>query len=168
MATQAPICKVCNEGSLKAKKKYRLSGPAIVIGYILLIPSVLGMLFGLLMLFCTGSATSETSKTTQQEIKKQLAASNIPKQIVEKVINHETLNRDEKESLTQKQRTALADANLSYSAATIGTGAGAALAGGFSIFMIVASFVGGLIGWLLTMKKKVLQCLNCGAVVNAS
>lgn len=32
----------------------------------------------------------------------------------------------------------------------------------------IASFVGGLLGWLLVMKKRVLQCDYCGAVVNAS
>ncbi len=32
----------------------------------------------------------------------------------------------------------------------------------------ITSFVGGLLGWLLVMKKRVLQCNVCGAVVNAS
>lgn len=32
----------------------------------------------------------------------------------------------------------------------------------------IASFVGGLLGWLLVMRKRVLQCDVCGAVVNAS
>jgi hypothetical protein len=36
-------CKVCDEGELVPRKVYRLSGPAVVIGYIFLIPSVLGM-----------------------------------------------------------------------------------------------------------------------------
>src|SRR6478736_5511026 len=30
--------------------------------------------------------------------------------------------------------------------------------GGFAIFVIVASFVGGLLGWLLIMRKRVLEC----------
>jgi hypothetical protein len=37
-----------------------------------------------------------------------------------------------------------------------------------SILGIVGSFVGGLLGWILIMKKTVLQCTNCQAVVNAS
>ena len=32
----------------------------------------------------------------------------------------------------------------------------------------IGCFVGGLLGWLLVMKRDVLQCDNCGAVVNAS
>jgi len=37
-----------------------------------------------------------------------------------------------------------------------------------AIIMGVTSFVGGLLGWLLVMKKRILQCTFCGAVVNAS
>lgn len=37
-----------------------------------------------------------------------------------------------------------------------------------AIVVGVTSFVGGLLGWLLVMKKRVLQCDVCGAVVNAS
>jgi type IV pilus assembly protein PilA len=44
----------------------------------------------------------------------------------------------------------------------------AVLGGGFAIALGVAAFVGGLLGWLLVMKKRVLQCSACSAVVNAS
>jgi len=39
---------------------------------------------------------------------------------------------------------------------------------GFAIFMGVTSFAGGLLGWLLIMKKRVLKCNVCRATVNAS
>lgn len=42
------------------------------------------------------------------------------------------------------------------------------LGGGFAIFCAIASFVGGLLGWLLVMKKRVLQCSVCRATVSAS
>jgi hypothetical protein len=32
----------------------------------------------------------------------------------------------------------------------------------------IACFVGGLLGWLLVMRKRVLQCSFCSAVINAS
>ncbi|HLH07386.1 MAG TPA: hypothetical protein VKW78_09120 [Terriglobales bacterium] len=38
----------------------------------------------------------------------------------------------------------------------------------FVIGIGVSSFVGGLFGYLLTMKKRVLQCNECGATVSAS
>ena len=42
------------------------------------------------------------------------------------------------------------------------------LGNAFFIGWGVAFFVSGLLGWLLLMKKRVLQCDVCGAVVNAS
>ena len=42
------------------------------------------------------------------------------------------------------------------------------LGSGFAIFLGVTSFVGGLLGWLLVMRKRVLKCSACGAVVSAS
>jgi hypothetical protein len=39
---------------------------------------------------------------------------------------------------------------------------------GFAIAFGIASFVGGLLGWLLVMKKHVLQCPMCNVRVDAS
>jgi hypothetical protein len=106
-------CKVCDAGTLVRRKKFRMSGPVVAIGYIFLIPSILGILFSAIMLFTAASSPH--------------AANNV----------------------------ALAD-----------TATG--IAGGVAIFFGIASFVGGLIGWLLVMKKQVLECNTCKAVVNAS
>jgi hypothetical protein len=32
----------------------------------------------------------------------------------------------------------------------------------------ISCFVAGLLGWLLVMKKKILKCSLCGAVIQAS
>jgi len=40
-------------------------------------------------------------------------------------------------------------------------------AGGFSLGVIIISLIGGLLGFLLTMRKNILQCDYCGAVVAA-
>ena len=71
-------------------------------------------------------------------------------------------------SLTSQQRSAVHDAQLSASAQKVGAGAATVVAGGFSLFVIVMSFLGGLLGWLLVMRKRVLQCVRCGAIVPAS
>lgn len=39
---------------------------------------------------------------------------------------------------------------------------------GLAMALAVCSFVAGLLGWLLIMKKRVLQCSICGATVSAS
>ncbi len=57
-------------------------------------------------------------------------------------------------------QSATTEKGLAVLATTIGSG--------FFLFLLVVSFVGGVFGWLLVMKKKVLQCSHCGAVVAAS
>jgi hypothetical protein len=94
------------------KKVFRMSGPVVAIGFILLIPSVLGMLFSAMILLQT--------------------------------IEHSGNTQDPGELF------------------------GSVFGVGFAITFGVASFVGGLFGWLLVMKKQVLQCSDCGAVVSAS
>ena len=90
-----------------------MSGPVVVIGFILLVPSVIGMIISATMFFIAVSANAGHATDTAYQ-------------------------------------------------------AGVAIGVGFAIFCGVASFVGGLIGWLLVMKKRVLQCSVCGAIVNAS
>ena len=42
------------------------------------------------------------------------------------------------------------------------------MATGIAFFFAIGAFVGGLLGWLLIMKKKVLVCTHCSAAVPAS
>jgi hypothetical protein len=101
-------CKTCERGVLVPKNIHRLSGPAVVIGYIFLIPSTFAMtlFFVLVLLKLVGPILG--------------------------IIVH--------------------------------LGDMVAIA-----FMVaVPAFIGGLLGWLLVMKKRVLQCSVCGATVNAS
>jgi hypothetical protein len=42
------------------------------------------------------------------------------------------------------------------------------LGSGLALSLAIAFFVSGLLGWLLVMKKRVLECSACGAVINAS
>jgi hypothetical protein len=109
-------CKVCDRGALVRMNKYRLGGPAVAIGYIFLIPSILGMLaWAGLTVAAVAAGIDATVKS---------------KDIIGGI----------------------------FAAAFAGTGAVA----------FIACFVGGLLGFLLTMKKRVLECSACRAVVNAS
>lgn len=102
------ICKTCDIGTLYKIRKHRMSGVVVVIGYILLIPSILGVLLMALSvaMLHTGTATSSS--------------------------------------------------------------AGASLADGVLVAFAIAFFVSGLVGWLLVMKKDILQCGHCGATIAAS
>lgn len=113
----AVVCSICNQGLLVSRRVFWMSGPVVMIGWILLIPSFLGMLFSALLLFASLGG---------------------------------------------------AGAAIVEAGATPGVGLGGIAAGGSSLCMGVSSFVGGLFGWILVMKKRVLECQNCGAVVAAS
>jgi hypothetical protein len=109
-----PTCKICDRGTLMPRKIRRLSGPAVAIGYILLIPSISGVIGCAILLV------------------------------------------------------------VSLVAGIAGAAHGSAIATAFAgigtiafVYIGIFCFVSGLLGWLLIMKKYVLQCGYCGAVVNA-
>jgi hypothetical protein len=103
-------CRVCERGTLSRRNVHRMSGPAVVIGYIFLVPSLFGIAFSILMFVLMIASAGRTQAPD--------------------------------------------------GAAILGSG----------IFVVTGliAFVGGLVGWLLVMKKNVLQCSNCQAVVNAA
>jgi hypothetical protein len=150
------------------RKKFRMSGPVVAIGFIVLIPSALGMLFGVLMLGITHSANKSTSASSEREIRAQLVAQNVPEPIISEVVSGKSVSDNQLVPLTYQQQATVRHAEAARLGQKIGGGAATAVFGGFSIFVIVASFVGGLLGWLLIMRKRVLQCARCGATVPAS
>jgi drug/metabolite transporter (DMT)-like permease len=98
-------CKTCERGQLVKKEVFRMSGPVVFIGYIMLIPSIIGVLICSIA-FIAGQSDSA--------------------------------NPDQ----------------------------GMAL--GMVVFIGIGCFVAGLFGWLLVMKKRILQCSVCGATISAS
>jgi hypothetical protein len=60
-------CKVCDRGSLISRKLFRMSGPAVAIGFVLLIPSLLGMIFSALVLFGVIAYTEDESGTAVRQ-----------------------------------------------------------------------------------------------------
>jgi hypothetical protein len=167
MAREIP-CKTCEAGQLKKRKRYRMSGVVVLIGYILLIPSLLGIAFATMGVVATGSATEQVSGSMKREAEGKLRTAGVPPAIVQSVVDQHAVSQSELGQLTESQRQAVQQARLELAAGTVGAGAGAALAGGASLLFGVFSLVGGLLGWLLVMKKSVLQCNGCGAVVAAS
>jgi len=291
-------CKVCDRGTLSSKTKFRMSGPVVAIGFILLVPSVLGMVFSAFVLFgfnahnggesststilprhlfqsdfdasfrrtcaqtarqlpvmagsptrrieqyceCLLSAYKETGSeraaaqmcverakngtleqpskdvdafysddtpattiepsrpfqsdsdanfrkscamavrtknqevgyyATQQQIERycECALSTFKETGSEKTASQMCLQKSNDGTLEQPSH----DVDAFYSSDTpTESGAGAvengfrALGSLFAVVLGISSFVGGLLGWLLVMRKRVLQCNVCSAVVNAS
>lgn len=106
-------CKTCDKGAMVKASVFRMSTPVVVIGHVLLIPSILGML-----------------------------ACAVP--IIFAII-----------ALFAAPREHAGDAF------------GISLVGGVFVFGFISSMVGGVFGWLLVMRKKILRCVNCGATVDA-
>jgi hypothetical protein len=115
----------------------------------------------------TGSASSDVSDKTQamysDAIKRVEGLS--PDQ-TEKVLSLDTPTpaRLEDIGLSTSQVVAVQHAQSMRSAGNFGAGAGTAIGFGMGLFLLIGSFVGGLIGWILTMKKTVLLCSNCKGV----
>jgi hypothetical protein len=143
-----------------------MSGPVVVIGFILLIPSVLGMLVGILTLVGVGMNIPSMNPETRTG----LEAQQVPESVITQIASsNKPIDEAQLAALTPQQRTAVRDAQSVVSAGKAKAGPGAlVVAGGLCLFVIVMSFVGGLFGWILIMRKRVLQCTRCGAVVPAS
>ena len=161
-------CKTCDAGAMHPKKLHRMSGPTVVIGYLLLIPSVLGIclagLFAAVTIFATPGVMEQTTILQREK----LVDTNLDEKLVDQAMNGTPLSEQDREHLDDEQISALNDASLSLAATQIGSGIGAATVIGMAGLIALLSFVGGLIGWILTMRKRVLQCSSCKAVVTAS
>lgn len=163
----AIVCKVCNQvGSVRKTKVRRMSGPVVAIGYIFLIPSLLGMFFGMILFCGSGKVAGDHVDNHAQEYTANLAQLGLTAAQVEEVSALKTPTREalEGQGLTPEQAQDVLHLHTMKSAGDVGTGVGAALGIGASLFIIVSSFVGGLLGWLLIMKKSVLLCGNCKGV----
>ncbi len=202
-ATSYLRCKVCDSGTLISKKKFRLSGPAVVIGYILLIPSVLGMIFcGVLLIAINlGVVPRDSSRPFQsafdssfrrscaQSARQRIQGQGqyVSQQLIEQYCECALTQFKETGSMTQAAASCnerIGDGTLEapsqdldalYSSQATredreveGLYLFRGVSSAFAIFWGVLFFVSGLLGWLLVMKKRVLQCDLCGAVVNAS
>lgn len=198
-----PICKVCDRGELVPRKVFRMSGPVVVIGFILLVPSALGVLVAGLVFFGVlawdGNDPNRVALVENDDMQLRRACINVP--VADSPVGVTTAEYCECLLAESKKTSASRAATLCaqrYDAGTLAPvddktkGLYLALVrtspsdettpstsqnrvglfhmvGGMMAFAVgVASFVGGLLGWLLIMKKRVLKCTVCGATVSAS
>jgi hypothetical protein len=132
-------CHVCAGEDLINQKVYRLSGPAVVIGYILLIPSFIGIALNVIFLIVIGAGA--TGPAISSSAMQEAMMNNDP-----------TL-----------------DPAIAEEAANTFAGCTCCLGGLLGIGPVVGMilcFVGGLLGWILIMKKKVMVCRNCKTIVS--
>ncbi len=168
MLTINPQCQICEKGILKKKKKYRLGTPLVVIGYIFLIPSVCAFFIALLIILSAFIGAPNRNEKINIGARATLEEANIPQPLIEKFMSHEMITSQEKSRLTRQQRQILHDAKGTQIKGQFVNGATVGIMGILSVVMIVVAIFGVVIGALLTIKKKVLQCSACDAIVNAS
>jgi hypothetical protein len=262
------LCKVCDRGSLSPKKVFRMSGPVVAIGFIILIPSILGIVFGGIMLIGVNNIASQArhqpiQSASNHEIpalegkysnyitdpsmsdlmprslkganradfverldvvgpivfdgqyyfgegcKAHECTSNEAAWVIDKMTSRGTavIMKDfpdaggvsfheefeiygatlgnlppplqtwaNQKGMTETNATVVgstdtvsqASDTVSQAPDDVATGVAQVIDSGFAIAIGIGSFVGGLLGWLLVMRKRVLKCNFCGAVVNAS
>src|SRR5439155_18948024 len=146
----------CDAGTLIRRTKYRMSGVVVMIGYILLIPSLLGVAVSILLFFGSTSATKTTVENIRAGARSNLRGAVVPETVVEKVVQAQQISEQELLALTEFQRETVRQEQARMTGGTIGAGIGGAMGGGISLCSGISCFVGGLLGWLLVMKKKVL------------
>lgn len=135
-------CKTCDTGTLVRRKKYRMSGVVVVIGYILLIPSVIGILVGGIGLVSSGAAGKSGMQTARTRAEADLRAASVPAPVISKLTEFRSLVASDTASLNGRQRAAIREANLTLTASAAGTGIGVGVAAGVSIFSC-----GHVAGW---------------------
>lgn len=192
-----PLCKICDRGSLEPKKIFRMSGPVVAIGYIFLIPSVVGIVFSVFLFIYAASFAGRAAirSTVTQEVDVTqpriagaiqdmrelgiaeskihdvltLAYQQFPPEIPlpdttlgmgRRVVVEEAIDAVHDNWITENANAQRLHPQANLWVSSIETG--------FALVIGISSFVGGLLGWLLVMKKRVLKCSACGAVVNAS
>ncbi len=223
-----PTCKVCERGALAPKKIYRMSGPVVAIGFILLIPSIVGMIASALMFFGVLAYKGEEPSSTAAKIEqldaqdpqsddgfRRACAAGVIESVKEQSSKFPTLvsvvhtcecsldaskqgnfsastanacavrwlHADDQIPVAEVEAPYLKvyksyvdplgyqDALAREKEAKQPTAPLAwfhVLGGTFAIALGIASFVGGLLGWLLVMKKRVLRCPVCYATISAS
>ena len=165
-----PLCQVCYRGTLAKKKKYRMSTPVVIIGYLLLTPSVLCMLASFFLFLRFGASIGSVSAAVEYAVRREMLAASVPVDIMEAVMSTRSVALEALPALTEAQQSAVRNAQTSLSMSVSSNAASneTLLTGGLLLAAFVFAFVGGLAGWLLIMEKQVLECDHCGAVIAAS
>ncbi|MCW8137312.1 MAG: hypothetical protein KIT58_00200 [Planctomycetota bacterium] len=144
-----------------------MSTPVVLVGYLVGLPSLLGLAFAGMLMFATGKAATQTTDMLRAESLSILEERGVPAPVISRVLAGPPLSTEELDDLPDDHRAAVRAVDATRTGQSIGTGLGAMLGGGASLCAGSASAMGLLMGLLLTMKRRVLQCSKCGAVVAA-
>lgn len=168
------VCEKCKGGNMAATTTARFSPALRFIGYTLLIPSLLLLLLtsGCAVVSCgsvAGTAVEQTNSATR-ELRDELAAiEGLTAAQREALLSSEgTAEAQEaaKAGLSDEQRQKVDQAYMSLAAKGAGAALGTGAVGLIGTFFFVAAYVVLIplliVGFVLTLTKKVWKCASCG------
>lgn len=145
-----------------------MSGIVVFIGYLFLVPSMIGVVIGLATAVGSGAVGESQKAEMLREETQALMAMGVPQASAEVIANPDADASAAINSLHEALRSDVVYKRQLILAGETGTQIGVGLGAMAGIGIALSSLVGGLIGWLLIMKKMVLMCTDCGATVAAS
>jgi hypothetical protein len=155
-------CETCASGNLVQRRRYRSSVVVVLIGYLLLVPSLLGVAFGTLGVIERESTAESSASSARNETLHVLQAAEIPSRVIHSVLSLEDCDAGDLAALSDEQRETVGAARRYWSARKRGTPV--SCSGDPWLLMAVMSLTGGILGSCCLLKKTVLQCMTCAAV----
>jgi hypothetical protein len=140
----------------------RLPGAVVVLGFVLFVGSILGTLAGTLTYFGS-KIVEEQSKKTPAEVRADLQKASLPDPLIDKELGA-GLTDDEVAALQPPQQQAVTFARLGK----LGQKVPPQQITSGAKFLIGASLLGLVIGWLLRSKRGALRCDECGSIARSS
>lgn len=176
ISTPAPVCLTCEKcqvPGMKATKIPRFAGVARLLGFGLIVPSLLGMLLvGGCWMLTMGSAAARSDlgpRARERALSALRAIPNLPSPIVTDFERHGRIVADDVvRALPASQREAVSDAMADYTTALATDAVANVAVGGIGFAILVATCFFGipsfLIGVLLVSRRRVWRCARCGFV----
>ena len=161
-------CKTCDGGVMDVRKEFRLGAVGVVFGILIGLASALGLLGGVVGFVTFDDHSEEILAEIDELVRPGLEEAGIPESMIQAIKDSDVLPDVETRQLTTDQRTAITSARLGLCSYQLRIGAEGVFALGMCTVLLLVSPVGVLVTFLLTLRKKVLQCRNCDTVVPAS
>lgn len=145
-------CRACDDGKMRARTEFRMTGLLVAAGYALLLPAILGLALNFIILATEGFGLAGALSDAMK----------IPAPTIETVMRIEEITEEHMSLMTPEQQRAVRTARLATAGATLGgVGMGKDAAG----LGVIVWLLAGLIGRLLTTKRNLLRCEMCDARV---
>ena len=139
-------CQTCNSGELESQRVYRLEGPAVTIGYVLLVPSILGILAAIAIgvgswVASAGALSTEATKGVRAE----RYAEDFPPDVADALLSGEEISEERLLELTEEQRAQVQAERLAGAMMATGEAAGAGCLGvmGTMMSLVIGVFSPG-------------------------